>query len=518
MTVTLNKEAIQACAVVYQKYSRITAETDVNVPDINPDILKVLDVSGNVSVSEKSVHSGKVFIRGKVSMTVLYTPDGDTVSKVKCLTAEKEFTHTVDAGSHDDNLRMSAEIEPESFNYTLINSRKLSLRCVLGADIKLSRPEEFEISTSVGTDENICTRSRRLRLCSNPIISENRISICEQYELPSDKPSVSEILKTSVFPQSLEFTLMEGKALAKGEARVCTVYTSVDDGAVCFTEHTLPFSELLDINGAEEDMEGEIDYSVSDIYSEVRDDSDGEPRIIGLDFGLSASVRGHKIYEPEILCDAYSLNGTANITSSTKVLEQLVDNTTAQLTHKFSIQLPDAFPEILQLCDINAAASVSNISVENGGIIVTGSIIGNIIYLSNDESMPLCSFTDTSEFTHTIAAPNISGDSVCEAKVFVEHISYTINGGRAIELRVVLGICVRSYINEEIPIITDIDVEDDTNTEPKACIVIYFVKAGDSLCSIAKKYRTTVEALMECNNLSSDSINVGQQIRICRSA
>lgn len=516
MTVTLNKEAIQACTVVYQKYSRVTAETDVNVPDINPDILKVLDVSGNVSVSEKSVHSGKIFIRGKVSMTVLYTPDGDTVSKVKCLTAEKEFTHSADAGNLDDNVRMSAEIEPESFNYTLINSRKLSLRCVLAIDIKLSCPEEFEISTSGQADENICTRSRRLRLCSNPITSENRISICEQFELPSDKPSVSEILKTSVFPQSLEFTLMDGKALAKGQARICTVYTSVDDGTVCFIEHTLPFSEFLDVEGAEEDMEGEIDYSVSDIYSEIRDDSDGEPRIIGLDLGLSASVRGHRIYEPQILCDAYSMHGTANITSNTKLLEQLVDNTTAQLTHKFSIQLPAAFPEISQLCDVNATASVSNISAENGEITVTGNISGNIIYLSDDESMPLCSFTDTSEFTHNIPAPNISSDSVCEAKIFVEHISYTINGSRTIELRVVLGLCIRSYINEEIPVITDIDIEEDTDTAPKPCIVIYFVKSGDSLWSIAKKYRTTVESLMECNNLSSDSINVGQQIRICR--
>ena len=92
MTVKLNKELIQACDTVYQKNSRITVETDVNVPDINPDILKVLDVSGYAAVSEKSLSGGKICINGTVVMTVLYAPDGDVMSKVKTLSATKDFT------------------------------------------------------------------------------------------------------------------------------------------------------------------------------------------------------------------------------------------------------------------------------------------------------------------------------------------------------------------------------------------------------------------------------------------
>ena len=126
MTVKLNKELIQACDTVYQKNSRITVETDVNVPDINPDILKVLDVSGYAAVSEKSLSGGKICINGTVFMTVLYAPDGDVMSKVKTLSATKDFTYTADVPQKDDNLRLCAEIEPESFAYTLINSRKLS--------------------------------------------------------------------------------------------------------------------------------------------------------------------------------------------------------------------------------------------------------------------------------------------------------------------------------------------------------------------------------------------------------
>jgi len=42
----------------------------------------------------------------------------------------------------------------------------------------------------------------------------------------------------------------------------------------------------------------------------------------------------------------------------------------------------------------------------------------------------------------------------------------------------------------------------------------YIVKSGDSLYSIAKKYNTTVNEIKELNNLTSDSLSIGQIINI----
>ena len=43
---------------------------------------------------------------------------------------------------------------------------------------------------------------------------------------------------------------------------------------------------------------------------------------------------------------------------------------------------------------------------------------------------------------------------------------------------------------------------------------IYIVKAGDNLYSIAKKYNTTVNELKKMNNLDSDELYIGQNIKI----
>ena len=45
-------------------------------------------------------------------------------------------------------------------------------------------------------------------------------------------------------------------------------------------------------------------------------------------------------------------------------------------------------------------------------------------------------------------------------------------------------------------------------------VALYIVKKGDSLYSIAKSYDTTVDELIKLNNLKSNSLSVGQQLKL----
>lgn len=42
----------------------------------------------------------------------------------------------------------------------------------------------------------------------------------------------------------------------------------------------------------------------------------------------------------------------------------------------------------------------------------------------------------------------------------------------------------------------------------------YTVKSGDNLWSIARDYNTTVSTLRNLNNLTSDALSIGQQLQI----
>ncbi|MCI8569250.1 MAG: LysM peptidoglycan-binding domain-containing protein [Bacilli bacterium] len=57
------------------------------------------------------------------------------------------------------------------------------------------------------------------------------------------------------------------------------------------------------------------------------------------------------------------------------------------------------------------------------------------------------------------------------------------------------------------------NMEDDNNEE-SGNVLIYVVKAGDSLYSIAKKYGVTVDSLIKLNNLTSNNLSIGQYLKI----
>ena len=69
-------------------------------------------------------------------------------------------------------------------------------------------------------------------------------------------------------------------------------------------------------------------------------------------------------------------------------------------------------------------------------------------------------------------------------------------------------------VGQRLKIKSDATVSPIEPTQPSDTLNIYTVKSGDSLYSIARKYNVTVNDLMKYNNLTSNLLSIGQQIRI----
>ncbi len=69
------------------------------------------------------------------------------------------------------------------------------------------------------------------------------------------------------------------------------------------------------------------------------------------------------------------------------------------------------------------------------------------------------------------------------------------------------------YIGQELKVPQS---SGNTSTSDNDNIVIYTVKAGDSLYTIAWIYNTTVESIKKLNGLNSNALNVGQQLKVIK--
>lgn len=514
MSINLIKKELQLTEVVCQKCSQTMVEGDMIVPDVKPDIKKVLDVSGNASISQSYIQQDKVIVQGVVHMNFLYVPDGDVVGKLKSLSLSKEFSHSLECRGITPDMQLSVEVEPENFDHTLVNSRKINLRCLIKIQAKVVKNSTIDVATGIESCPHIALKKERFRLSSSTPTAQCKIILKEQLELPSGKPTIGEILKINAIPSSVELCMMENKAVAKGQVKLCLLYNSDDTDSIEFMEYGIPFTEIIDAVGVMEGMDGEIDYSLSDIYYEVRDNSDGEPRNLGFELVLDANLKGTEVNEIEIITDGYSTTGGLDLAVKPCKIEQLLDINTAEITVTDAASLPSMAPDIKQVYDVTSSSVIDRISVTDGEINVQGRVDTKVLYLSTDPSIPVSSFKHSTDFSHIFYVPDIKTNTVCDARAIVDHTSYTLSGNNSLDLKFIIGITVKSLNTGTINIIEDMVETIPENQDKTPCIIIYFVKSGDTLWDIAKRYGTTVEEIKKINGLDKDTIYPGQQIKL----
>lgn len=84
-----------------------------------------------------------------------------------------------------------------------------------------------------------------------------------------------------------------------------------------------------------------------------------------------------------------------------------------------------------------------------------------------------------------------------------------------VTLNINLNFEVSQYNQINMNIIEDVNHNEEKCTENPYSMTIYFVKSGDSLWKIAKKYRSTIEDIMRLNEIEDpDKIDVGMQLFI----
>ncbi len=516
MSVKLKKEHMRLSQVICSRDCQTTTECDIIVPDVKPDVLKVLRVSSESVITQKNIQNDKVYVQGIIRIDILYIPDGDVMGNVKSISTTQDFSHYIDAMGSKPEMNLVAEVFCDIPEYTLVNSRKLSIRNKLTFNIKVTSVSEVHIATGIDGDEPIRMNTRPLRFSNSCNCAERDIIIRERLDVPSGKADLGEILKFSAKPIPGELRLLDNKAVVKGEVKLCTLYCGNDEGSsMQCMEHTIPFTEILEIDGITENMSGEIDYCVKDVYCEINRDADGDKRVLGTEVTLTACVRTAELIECEAICDAYGLSHELHIERTQCSMEQLIETAQTQISQKERICVPDYLPELYQVCDCSAVPTIERITAENGTACVSGYITCHLLYMTQDSDTPISGFSHILPFSHNFSIPGLTENSICDAKADLEHMSYTISGPRDIEVRITTALHIKAVALGNCDLISEIEY--DEKPLPKAAsMVVYFVNKGDTLWDIAKRYRTTPEAITEINGPEKDCIKPGNRIFIFR--
>ena len=133
----IKKQEANVGKAIFSGEIKSGAEGSIIVPDVKPDILKVLQVDAESFLEEKTIDNGKLILKGKVSVNVLYIPDAEGCN-VQCIKGIFDFCETLKRSEFEQGMEVSASCEISRVGYKLINYRKLGTEASIVLDVNIT--------------------------------------------------------------------------------------------------------------------------------------------------------------------------------------------------------------------------------------------------------------------------------------------------------------------------------------------------------------------------------------------
>jgi hypothetical protein len=497
---------------------QLTLDDDFNVPDIKPDIDRIITQQGDLKISEIKAMNGKLAVKGELRFNVLYFSEEDA-RPIHNISGEIPFDEVInmELSCADDDPIVKWELE--DLTTGLINSRKLSVKSIVSLNVAIEELYDEETGIMVEGPEDVQYISKSIEMTNVRVDKKDTFRIKDEIILPTNKGNVISVLYDAIRLNSMEVRMLEDKFAIKGEMPVFILYSSDnDENPIEYYDTELSFGGTVDCSGCNEDMIEDITFRILNRNIEIRPDADGEERVIDIEVILEMIIKVYEVQEPEILCDVYSPCKDIRPVIREATYENLVIKNNSKHRIADRISVPADQPRILQICHSDGVIKIDDIIPNGTELQVEGIIDLDILYISEDDLRPLSSLKGAIPFTQAIEVKGMKPDSSYEVRPSIDQLSIMMLDGDEIEVKAVMNLNTIVFDKITEPIITDLEVYDLDMEKLQAMpgIVGYIVKKDDSLWDIAKRYYTTVDTIMEINDMENDIIKEGDKLIIMK--
>jgi len=502
--------------------SQITLDDDYNVPDYRPDIVKIIKEQGELKLEEVKPALGAVWIKGKLIFRVLYRSDQEN-GKISCLKGELPFQEklNMDGVTEYDPVRVSGYLE--DLTVGVIHSRKLSVRAVVVLKAISEAGELQEVSEGVECEDGCMQRRKEVEISEQMLAKHDICRQKNEIPLPSSKPNVREILWRSVELRNIGSRLDKDGLHMTGEILLAILYQEEEEpDRIQWYETTVPLELHTEfgIENATTDQTIFYKVQIEDVGKEleVKPDYDGEDRMLVLDLQVHLFVRAWQDVRIPLLEDVYSLKEKLVPSQKTILVERLLMKNDAVCKLTEQMELEEHQEKILQICSCEGKAHIDQITPQEKGVLVEGTLAVYLLYITTDDQMPVGAAYKLYPFEQFVELPETERQVRMEQECHIVQLQASMLDQSNAEIKATVGINVLAFAQEELEDITDITVAafDIEELQKFPGLVGYIVKKGDTLWNIAKEYHTTVEAIMDINQKKNDELQVGERLLIVK--
>lgn len=507
MVVDTNKESVCVNQIVGQKSTKLVVDGDVIVPDIKPDILSAVKVSGNVCIYKKEVLDGKIRVDGCIQTYIMYIADNES-GELRGINTSLDFTQMIDLENCQVGMNLTSNLTINSMEANVLNGRKLAIKAILDANFKVYSNSNIDIIKEINSNCNLQKLSNTIEV--NSLVGSGTTKTYAKETVSIDPiDNLAEILNVNINIRNKDIKISYNKILAKADAKVKIMYLT-EDSRVNIVESNIPVMGFIDMPNINDQNSCDTEYELKNVV--IKPNSEEEHSIyIEAEIEISCSAFERKTIE--VIEDMYGLN--EKLTFSKKQANTMCNKNTFQdvLTIKERISAPEIMGN--RIYDTTVMPHITEQKILADRIMYDGEITISML-LTTEITSQINTKTVNLPFNFFINTPEINSSSNIDLKIDVINQNFVVMQDGYIDIQIDMNFLVNVANFRSINLIDNVEIQ-EIEEEDLYSMVVYFVKPGDTLWNIAKKFRSTVEDIARVNEIDDPNIlQVSRQLFIPR--
>ncbi len=475
------------------------------VPDACPDILQLADTSGTVCLKSKEAQEGRLELSGTVCCAVLYQPDdGSGMHRVE---VNLPFFCSAAADRVTGACSVTALPRVQSADTRVLNPRKVLVRVNLAIEVCAFLPSEAMVCAgAAATEENGLQQLMESHECYVvSAVQEKPFTFSDDLTLSGSRPEAEELLKTRVQLDCAESKVIGNKLIFKGEAVLQLLYRSTE-GQVCSCDFSLPFSQIMEVSGAEEESDCAVEVQLTGLSCAL---APGDGRTISVSLELLAQAVVRQPRTVELLADLYSIRHPISVQFASYSLHQLVEQGTRRQSVREIVEVPVLAKNVL-----DAYVSLGAVTQSREGERLTLSAAAAVSVLCETEDGAVTAVS------HTFSVPcplELPEGCACSCRCRCPGAVYATPTTGGLEIRLDLDFWYLALTPKRVAGVSNAQIEEGETQEgaEQPSIVLRMV-GEERLWDIAKAYCTTTDDILRANELGEGESPAGRLLLIPR--
>lgn len=511
------KHEIHNCAWKVKNTMQFTIDDTINVPDSLMDMERLILVKGNVVIENAEAMTDRFQVKGNLHYQILYSGDKEGNS-FDSLVGKVPFVEYINADGTKEGDYIEVHASLNDLTVTMLHSRKVSMKSLVGLDYQVKENESFQAVTSIENAMNTEVLSGTISMMSLQMQKKEALQVREQIEIPSNKPNIYQVIWKSVSVSGILIKPADGYMMVSGNLKIFLIYTAEDENMpIQYFTMEIPFEQRVTEDMCTADMISGSFLGLDQSHITVISDESGEDRLLDImaDFTLEVKLYGDETLE--LVQDAYSPEVELNPQWREFNVQHLLVRNCAKAKVSEIVDMPKQ-QSILQICNVEGSVSIDDTERTARGILVEGVVGTQVTYLSKTDGGSIASATFDIPFSYEIEVDGMKEDITYSIVPFFDQIVAMLLNENQIEIKAEISLEVLAFSNEKARAVLNVETAPVDMERKKALpgLVGYIVKPEDTLWSVAKKYYTTMNRIKQLNDLENDEIHVGDKLVILK--